>query len=137
MNTIKAIPPDKHVIDLLFELIDEVHEYFGYKEDWAVIPLQDSREFYWTLYEEANGGGHVRFAGDIETLKDEDSGHYFEDMIYTQRFLSKWVYRTEKHTMVSVDTRTDGNKFLRIFDNEKEIKPTGPYKPYQHKLKRT
>jgi hypothetical protein len=42
--------------------------------------------------------------------------------IYTQRFLPKWVYRGAEYTMVCVDTRTDGNKFLMVFDNKKEIK---------------
>lgn len=123
-------PPDKSVIDLFFELQEEVHKYFGYTEDWVSIPLEDTREMYWTLYENPDGSGHVRFHEEEEILKDFASGAYYEDVIYTQRFLRKWVYRTEKHTMVCVDTRTDGNKFLRIFDNSMEIKDSKPYHSY-------
>ncbi len=32
------------------------------------------------------------------------------------------VYRGQDYTMISVDTHVDGNKFLQIFDNKKEVK---------------
>jgi len=32
----------------------------------------------------------------------------------------KWVYETDSHTMISVDTQVVGNKFLMIFDNSKK-----------------
>lgn len=46
----------------------------------------------------------------------------YSNEIYTQRFLPKWVYRGKDYTMICVDTHTDGNKFLQIFDNSKEIR---------------
>ena len=49
-------------------------------------------------------------------------GDYYQNEIYTQRFLPKWVYRGKEYTMICVDTRTDGNTFLQVFDNSKEIK---------------
>ena len=109
----------KVLIDNLFNTQQAVHDYFGYVEDWVVIPLDDAREYYWFVDEES---GFVRFAEAKETLEDEDAGEYYEDEIYTQRFLPKWVYRTDDFTMISVDTHVDGNKFLRIFDNTKECK---------------
>ncbi len=30
-----------------FELQTKIHDYFGYEEDWKVIPLEDSTDFYW------------------------------------------------------------------------------------------
>jgi hypothetical protein len=67
-------------------------------------------------------GGEVKFAETIEALDDWEAGEYYSNEIYTQRFLPKWVYRTDDYTMICVDTHVDGNKFLQIFDNAKEVK---------------
>ena len=102
-----------------FEIQKKIYDYFGYKEDWIVIPIDDSRECYWRLLLDARGGGEVRFADTEEELENEDD-NYCENEIYKCHFLPKWVYRGDEYTMVVVDTRTDGNKFLQIFDNSKE-----------------
>jgi hypothetical protein len=109
------------LLDDYFKLQKQIHDQFGYKEDWVVIPLDDCTECYWYLSGEGSGD-YVRFAETIEKLLSD--GDYYENEIYTQRHLPKWVYRDDKygHTMVCVDTRTDGNKFLQIFDNTKELK---------------
>ena len=99
----------------------ELFEYFGYVEDWVVIPVDDATMYHWQLTGEGRGDV-VRFAETLEKLQDEEAGQYYENEIYTQRFLPKWVYRGADFTMVVVDTHTDGNKFLQIFDNAKEIK---------------
>ena len=109
---------DNKMFDDYFNLQLNIHNYFKYKEDWKIIPLRDSREYYWRL--KGKGPGKIRFAETPEQL-DCDDGNYYEDDIYTQRlFLSKWVYRSKDFTMVYSDTHMDGNKFLRIFDNSKE-----------------
>lgn len=105
-----------------FVLQQQIYDYFGYTEDWVTIPLDDDTDFYWTLYQGADGSGSVRYANSKELLADEAAGEFYEDEIYTQRFLPKWVYRAEDYTMICVDTHTDGNKYLRIFDNSKEVK---------------
>ena len=104
-----------------FELQKEIHEYFGYKEDWVVIPLDDSTEYYWHINGESSGG-EVRFAEHKCNVFEGTMTDGYADEIYTQRHLPKWVYRGKDYTMVCVDTHTDGNKFLRVFDNTKEIK---------------
>ena len=93
----------------------QIHEYFGYIEDWVTIPFDDATDMYWRL--DGEGPGEVRFAEYPEEVDD-----MYANEIYTQRFLPKWVYRGEEYTMICVDTHTDGNKFLQIFDNSKEIK---------------
>lgn len=98
----------------------EIFDYFGYVEDWVVIPIDDATIYYWHLTGEGRGN-EVQFADTLEELQTE-SGNYYTNEIYTQRFLPKWVYRGEEYTMVVVDTHTDGNKFLQIFDNKKEVK---------------
>ena len=107
------------MIGTYFALQKEIHEYFGYKEDWRVIPMEDAREYYWSLEQDSSGGGEVHFAESPEQL---GTGEAHSNEIYTQRHLPKWVYRNNDYTMVCVDTHTDGNKFLQIFDNKKEIK---------------
>ena len=66
--------------------------------------------------------GYVLYSENPLTEEIIDAGKHYEAEIYTQRFLPKWVYRGEKYTMVCMDTHTDGNKFLGIFENDKEIK---------------
>ena len=98
----------------------ELFDYFGYVEDWVAIPVDDATMYYWRLTGEGRGD-EVLFADSLEELELE-SGNYYTNEIYTQRFLPKWVYRGADYTMVVVDTHTDGNKFLQIFDNAKEVK---------------
>ena len=98
-----------------FKLQKEIFDYFGYVENYRVIPIEDATDQYWYLTGEGSGDS-VWFAYDenFETL--------YQNGIYTQRFLPKWVYRGEEYTIVCVNTRTDGNKFLQVFSNSKESK---------------
>lgn len=106
------------LLDKYNELREQVFAYFGYVEDWRVIPLDDSRMYFWKLTGEGRGAV-VKYADSEEELAAEE-GQYYEDEIYTQRHLPKWVYRGAEYTMISCDPGTDGNKFLRIFSNENE-----------------
>jgi hypothetical protein len=103
----------------------ELFDYFGYVENWKVIPVNDATLYYWKLSGESFGNkgysDEVLFADTLEELESQD-GNFYSNEIYTQRFLPKWVYRGADYTMVVVDTHTDGNKFLQIFDNSKEVK---------------
>lgn len=105
------------LLDEYLALQKQIHDYFGYVEDWRVIPIEDSRKYFWRIY----GGisGEVRYA-DTEKLLDDPGMNYYEAEIYTQCFLPKWIYRGDEYTMICVDTHTDGNKFLMIFGNAKE-----------------
>lgn len=94
----------------------EIFNYFGYVEDWRILPINDSRLYYWCADEY-----EVKFADSEEALLDEEAGEYYSNQIYYQRHLPKWVYRGEEYTMIAVDTHTDGNQFLQIFDNAKEM----------------
>ena len=104
------------MLDDYLNLQKQIHDYFGYVEDWRVIPIEDTRGYYWFL----KGDDEVVFAECPEDFNQE-AGNYYVDEIYKQRFLPKYVYRGEKYTMIAVDTQTDGNKFLRIFENDKEF----------------
>lgn len=103
------------LLDQYFAFQKKIYEHFGYVEDWVVIPLMDSTKYFWR-----EDGESVIFAETEDKLDDYLRGDYYAEPIYTQRFLSKWVYRTDDFTMICCDTQTDGNKFLRVFDNAKE-----------------
>jgi hypothetical protein len=99
--------------------IEAVHQYFGYVEDWVVIPLDDGREYFWYLQGGEADGARLCYAKTERELGLEE-GDYYESPVYTQRHLPRWVYRAADYTMVSIDTQTDGNKFLIVLDNSKE-----------------
>lgn len=75
---------------------------------------------YWKIVED--GFVNIVRYGDSYSDVVNLEGDYYEDEIYTQRHLQEWTHRGDEHTMICVDTNTDGNKFLHIFDNDKEIK---------------
>lgn len=105
------------LIDDYFALQQQIYDYFGYSEDWRVIPLDDAREYFWRL--EGEGPVEVHYAKTESDLADQ-TGDYYVNEIHKERFSEKCVYRAEGYTMVCVDTRTDGNLFLQVFDNSKE-----------------
>jgi len=105
------------MLDDFIALREQIFAYFGYVEDWRVLPLDDAREYFWRL--DGEGPGTVRFA-DTEEELESGEGNSYENEIYTQRFLPKWVYRGAEYTMIVVDTHTDLNQFLQIFSNDKE-----------------
>ena len=109
----------------LFEQYDnvkqQIFDYFGYVEDWRVLPLVFDTGCFWYLTGSEQYGWIV-FAETVKQLKDEDSCNYYENEIYTQRHLFKWFYRGEDYTMFCVDTHCDGNQYLQILSNDKEVK---------------
>lgn len=108
-----------HQLDAYFHLQKQIYDYFGYKEDWVVIPLDDCRQYFWHLQQEQHGGGSVYYAPTLKDLKDPNSEQLYRDAVYTQRFLPKWVYEGPEYTMICCDPGVDGNKFLRVFENAK------------------
>jgi hypothetical protein len=93
-----------------------IHKFFSFEPGWREIPISDDTEYWW-LIEEHGDGGVVRYGeGDVKSDRS-----YYSSEIYTTRHLKKYVYRTETHTAIAVDTQTDGNVFLNIFDNAKEV----------------
>lgn len=112
---------NEQLIEDYFNLELQVHEMFGYKEDWVKIPLADHREYFWILQqdEDGKGGGQVLYAETEEKLEDMGAGNYYSADIYTQRFLRKWVYECNGFTLIAMDPATDGNHYLGVFDNTK------------------
>ncbi|MFQ5686967.1 MAG: hypothetical protein ACE5GV_09940 [Candidatus Scalindua sp.] len=99
-----------------FALQKKIYSYFGYVEDWEVIPLEDATDYFWALDKDFRSGVHF-----AKNQEDVLNGYGYYNEIYYQRFLPKWIYETKDYTMVCVDPRCDGNKFLQIFDNSKRV----------------
>ena len=109
-------------IDEYFKLQQELYEMFGYQEDWRIIPLQDETKCYWFIKGlETSSASKVVYSPLPFTMEAIKSGEtIYSGTIYTQRYLPKYVYKAETHTMVAVDTHCDDNKVLMLFDNSKK-----------------
>jgi hypothetical protein len=107
-------------LDEYLDLESAIFEYFGYVEGWRRFPIEDSREYFWKIVGGEEHNGCVRYSEERQYLMYENNKEYSEDAIYTIRSLEKWVYRTGNFTMILTHSYMDGNKFLRIFDSNKE-----------------
>ena len=108
------------LLDDYFKLKNQVFEHFGYVEDWVRIPIEDYRNYYWFLDLDEYGGGELSYNDKLLTAEIIEEGDYYVNTVYTQRFLSKWIYETDDYTLICVDTETDGNKLLAILENTKK-----------------
>ena len=106
-----------------FEAEKAVHAHIGYTEQWRVYPLEDSTGMYWHLH-----NGKIYFAESIEALQygltEEglfESPSEFDKADYYGEYI-EGTYKGDQYTGFTMDTHTDGNSFLSIFDNSKEVK---------------
>jgi hypothetical protein len=97
------------LLDKYFGIREEVFNYFGYVEDWSLFSLDDSTRFFWEF--DSENDDVVRFADTEKELMSQE-GNYYEHTV-----LGKRVYAGEGYTMIKVDTHTDGNRLLQVFDN--------------------
>ena len=104
------------ILDEYLKLQNEIYNYFGFEEDWVVPPIDDRRKHNWKII----NSEEVVYGNKDDVINN--TGDCYLDEIYKQRFYDKWVYRAKEYTMIMVDTHIDGNKFLAIYDNSKEIK---------------
>jgi hypothetical protein len=100
----------KQLLDTLAQTEKAIHQYFGYEEDWKVLPIQDYTSFYWYIE------GESVYYGDTPQEALLADVCYIDSILYGHD-----IHRKDDFTMIPVDTQTDGNQFLSIFDNTKEI----------------
>lgn len=115
---------DNDAIDNYFSSKKIVQKLFGYQPNYKEIPMDDLRGYYWMIVGGEGDGGKICYSKESLSTEVIVAGNtLYTGDIYTQRFLTKWVYRSlnGQHVMISVDTRTDLNKFLMIFDADKEV----------------
>jgi hypothetical protein len=104
-------------LDDFNEAQEALYDYFEFKEDWTAYPIDDRRKFYWHM-----NAQEVKFYDNKEAFETQDDMHAYTDEILHDRFYPKAVYEGADFTLIMVDTHTDGNKFLAIYDNSKKIK---------------
>lgn len=115
-------------LDEYFKLQQTIYDLFEYKEAWRVYPLDDMRDVWWsiegdTVYWSEKQENYQKLIDqeyDIDDIPDDD---VYSGEIRESRHLDKSVYEnTDKtFTMIIVDTNTDFNVFLMIFDNTKRL----------------
>lgn len=99
------------------QLQDQLFDYFGFKQEWLHLPVIDVTGCYWDLGEDSIEGDCVVFIEE-EEFSDFPKCHYKWPRL-EHRFFKKWIYPGKDYTMLVVDTQTDGNRVLAIFDNSK------------------
>ena len=95
------------LLDKYFSIQQEIYEYFGYEETWHVCPIDDEIHCYWNIFD-----NEVHFADSMKSFCDDNKCFC--------AFVKK-VYKGKDYTMIVTDTMTDGNIFLSIFDNKKQV----------------
>lgn len=105
----------------------EIFEYFGYVEDWRIIPLDFCCEFFWHIEVENRINGSVIFAESKDALLDTHKGDYYCSELFRRRQLPNPVFRGKDYTMIVADTEVDENQVLHVFDNSKEVGSQNEY----------
>lgn len=102
------------MIDKYFQLEEAILHEFGFEQDWRVLPLMDYRKYWWAI-----GDDDVYFDESPFSLLDIDE----EKVKYAEQIYRKDnIKRIHDFTLVPVDTNCDGNIWLMILDNEKEVR---------------
>jgi hypothetical protein len=112
------------VVDELFDRRQAILDHVKYRERWRDFPFDDGREYYWAVI-----GGSIKFSPDravVERqLADEETADDDEKNLYESEISDhdgeSGIYRGDVLTLVVADTNTDGNVFLQIFCNDREV----------------
>ncbi len=106
--------------------LQDIYDYFGYEEKCKVFPIDDRTDYYWDISEDS-----VIFCNKKENMIWDDKNNVWtcpkncHDDFFTDEYFygdnGKNIYFGKKFTMIVVDTRTDGNSFLAIYDNNKKL----------------
>ena len=98
---------------------DELLGTFGVPDTWFTMYPEDHLSDYWFLM-----GRHKVVASDQPFTEEsiEKGDIIYVNDIFTYRDFSQYVWRKHGLVLISVDTRTDGNKYLGLFDEDRECK---------------
>lgn len=100
----------KELIQKYNELEQEILDRFNYERNWDIAPLDNCTDYYWFI----NSGGDVNWSEEPYDMKNIGEG-------YSAAIIGK-VYRAGGFVLIHGDTQCDGDDFLMIFDEEKEVK---------------
>ncbi len=118
-------------LDEYFKLQQTIYDLFQFKEGWRVYPFDDMREAWWSVegnnvYWSDKKENHQKLIDqeyEIDDIPDDDvySGEIKGNRYLDPFGLSIYEDKDKKFSMIIVDTYTDGNVFLMIFDNERRL----------------
>ena len=115
-------------LDEYFKLQQTIYDLFQYQEQWRVYPLDDMRDVYWsvqsdTVYWSEKRENHQKLIEQEYEIEGIPGDDVYSGEIRGSRHLTSSIYedKDKKFTMIIVDTSTDLNVFLMIFDNEKKL----------------
>lgn len=91
-------------------------EHVGLTPDWVEYAIDDCIGLFWSC-----DGESVLYADSPEEYESE-SGNFYTDEVYKQRFYKEHVYRGEEYTLIFCDPHVDGCKWFKVFDNALEVK---------------
>jgi hypothetical protein len=94
-----------------------IHNFFGFTEDWRVLPIEDATDVYWYV-----DSGEVMYSNSKEKLAAYMAGDDEGDEIYGGEQYHGIRIDKEGSTLIGLNTQCDGNVFLMVFDSTKEIK---------------
>ena len=90
-----------------------LYDHVGFVPGWVECPIDlVTSDKWWGLSDNT-----VKYA-DTKAEYASQSGNYYEDDLYMQRFYKKLVYEGEKYTMVFCNPHVDGVQWFRFFKND-------------------
>lgn len=96
--------------------LQDIYDHVGFVEDWVICPIDDQTDSYWEVLTKNLYPVAVQWGPSIDEIE------MYQDDIYTQRYYERHIYEGPELTMIFCDTRVDGMKWFRIFDNKKRKK---------------
>lgn len=91
-----------------------IHAHFGYRPEWREYPVRDERGQWWFVYKNCLYHQYKRFPHDEGNIR---LGNFCKSDVSA-------VNRSDDgYTLLTLDTRTDGNKCLSIFENAFLVDP--------------
>ena len=100
-------------IDKYIKAKQDLYDSVGFIPSYVECAIDDCTDLYWFINEKS-----VKYSNSIEEM---NSGGYWEDQIYTQRFYKQHMFVGKELTMVMCDTQQDTGKWFRFFSNDKNI----------------
>lgn len=106
-----------HQLDAYRIARNHVLAYFGYCDDWRVLPLDDCRQYVWQLKEREE---QVLYATSLKELTTGE-GLCFSAYLGAWPSTEKTVYRGPEYTAIVCDIACNGHASLVIFANTREV----------------
>lgn len=117
-------------IDAFFELRSKILAHFRFEEGWAIRPIVDARDVYWSV---DPGGNTIRYSDDRERLEtwlryvraEQDGEEYGTDeeffAVEDTSAILRGGHRAGEFTLVEVDTECDNNIVLEVLTSANEV----------------